>query len=242
MVKCVKPRVVKCGDGQHRIVPCGQCVACRLNKVRDWTLRIMHEARFYKDNVFLTITYSPENLPIDGCIHKEDLQLFMKRLRKALGEEKIRFFACGEYGERYLRPHYHLILFGIGQNHPIFKGKKWDNRAKGYFLPEFKPWNKGIAFIGEVNHSTARYVASYVNKKQFGKKGQKWYKDNNLLPEFTLMSRRPGIGYDFVNFFGQCCLIISPLYSTAEKQHFPDIMKTKYGIPMNSKKSDKRRN
>lgn len=120
MVKCVKPRVIKCADGQHRTVPCGQCIACRLNKVRDWTLRIMHEAKFYKDNVFLTITYSPENLPADGSIHKEDLQLFLKRLRKALGEEKIRYFACGEYGEKYSRPHYHLIIFGIGQNHPIF--------------------------------------------------------------------------------------------------------------------------
>lgn len=229
-MRCIKPRLVKCGDGLHRNVPCGQCIACRLNKVRDWTVRIMHEAKFYKDNVFLTLTYSPENLPSDGSLHKEDLQLFMKRLRKALGEEKVRFFACGEYGEKYSRPHFHLILFGIGQNHSIFKGKKWDYKAKGYFLETFRPWNKGIAFLGDVTYSSARYVASYVNKKQLGKKGQQWYKENHLQPEFTLMSRRPGIGYDFVNFFGKCCLIIKPLFSTVKEQHYPDIMKTRYGI------------
>jgi hypothetical protein len=43
---------------------------------------------------------------------KRDLQLFFKRLRKAYPDVKLRYFACGKYGEQFARPHYHVILFG----------------------------------------------------------------------------------------------------------------------------------
>ena len=46
-------------------------------------------------------------------LRKRDFQLFMKRLRKKYSDDRIRFYACGEYGSETFRPHYHAILFGL---------------------------------------------------------------------------------------------------------------------------------
>lgn len=232
---CVQYRKTKDGTAWQSY-PCGQCMACRLNKVRDWTLRIMHEARFHTDSVFLTLTYSPDKLPLNGSLDKEDVQDFMKRLRYYVG--KVRFFLCGEYGDRYKRPHYHLILFGIGKDHPIFKGKHYDPRKKGYFMDNFKPWDKGICFLGDVTYSSARYVASYVNKKQLGKKGKSFYEENNLTPEFILMSRRPGIGQSFVDFTNPSFSDRNLFTGKGGKWLCPGSMKTRCLIRQNLKQRE----
>ena len=93
--------------------PCGQCRACRVNRARDWAVKIMHETDYYDYSTFMTITYDEENVPYefsgdDGLVQtlcKRDLQLFIKRLRKWLHPEKIKYYACGEYGSRTHRPH-----------------------------------------------------------------------------------------------------------------------------------------
>lgn len=229
---CVQYKKNKDGIGYYSY-PCGQCIACRLNKVRDWTIRLMDEQKFHKESVFLTLTYDEEHLPNDHCVHKEDVQDFMKRLRYY--HPNIRFFACGEYGEKYSRPHYHLIIFGLGLNDPLFKGKVYDHKSKGYYLLS-KLWKNGNMYIGDVTYSSCRYVASYVNKKQFGKKGQDFYAKNHLTPEFTLMSRRPGIGSEFVNFTSRCCKTSNQLFSKEKKQLYPDIMRTRFLIQMSLKK------
>lgn len=230
---CVQYKKNKDGIG-YTSYPCGQCIACRLNKVRDWTIRLMHESRFHQDSVFITLTYDPEHLPVDGCVHKEDIQLFMKRLRYY--HPNVRFFACGEYGERYSRPHYHLIIFGLSIKDPLFKGKVYDKKSKGYYLKS-KLWMNGNMYLGDVTYSSCRYVASYVNKKQFGKKGKEFYQTNSLTPEFTLMSRRPGIGTEFVNFTKQCSDVIKQLSLMEDGQQCPDFMKTKFLILMSLKRN-----
>lgn len=48
--------------------PCGGCVGCRLEKSRSWAVRCTHEASLYSSNCFLTLTYSPENLPKYGTL------------------------------------------------------------------------------------------------------------------------------------------------------------------------------
>lgn len=232
---CVQYKKNKDGVG-YTSYPCGQCIACRLNKVRDWTIRLMHENRFHKDSCFLTLTYDPEHLPADGSVHKEDMQKFMKRLRNYC--PNIRFFGCGEYGERYARPHYHLIIFGLSYKDPLFAGKKYDNKSKGYYLKS-NLWKNGNMYIGDVTYSSCRYVASYVNKKQFGKKGKDFYAEKGIEPEFTLMSRRPGIGAEFVNFTNQCCSGINELSSTADHQRCHDITKIKSLTRKNSKKRER---
>lgn len=172
-------------NNQRIMVPCGQCIACRLNYARDWSFRIMQESAKYPFNIFLTLTYDDEHLlnnPTRSLI-KRDVQLFLKRLRKALAPRKVRFFASGEYGEKYQRPHYHLIMFNVSQ--------------ADKFIIE-RCWTYGFVYIGSVTFDSASYVAKYAVKKLNGKK-KAFYEEKHIEPEFGLMSRRPGIGQVYLD-------------------------------------------
>src|SRR4051812_8660340 len=85
-------------SGEKFDLPCGQCIGCRLEKSRQWAMRLMHERKLHTSSAFLTLTYDDAHIPAGGTLDKRDFQLFMKRLRKAHSEAKIRFYACGEYG------------------------------------------------------------------------------------------------------------------------------------------------
>ena len=104
------------------LIPCGNCIGCRLDYSRRWADRMMLELETAKCGVFLTLTYDNEHiLWLDdnesgekvGTLVKRDCQLFMKSLRRHYGDIRIRFFLSGEYGDKTKRPHYHCILFGI---------------------------------------------------------------------------------------------------------------------------------
>jgi len=184
-------------------VPCGRCIGCRLEYSRQWAVRCVHEASLYDENSFLTLTYSPENLPSNGSLVKRDLQLFFKRLRKSLPEKKIRYFACGEYGDRNGRPHYHVCLF----NHN-FRDRYLYTVRDGVALYRSESlerlWPAGFSTIGDVTFESAAYVARYTMKKFKGDEDEKKKhyeicdsetgEIHDLLPEFAIMSRRPGIG------------------------------------------------
>jgi len=188
---------------------CGQCIGCRIDKSQQWATRINHEAQFHAHKCFLTLTYSPQNLPAGASLVPRDLTLFLKRLRKAHSATRMRYFACGEYGDTTARPHYHVILFGYdfpdkrehsktGQGHQQFTSEELD-----------KLWGLGQCIIGSVNWSSAAYVARYVIKKINGEKANEHYKSINQQTgeifdrehEFIRMSRRPGIGAEFSQNF-----------------------------------------
>lgn len=135
--------------------PCGRCLGCRKARTREWAARIVHEMSTWDKGSFVTLTYDDENLPMDSGLHKEDLQKFFKRLRKCIYPEKIKYYACGEYGTRYKRPHYHAIIFGIGVSID-------DNKNIA------DAWGKGFVRLDEVNYKTAAYVAGYIQKKNYG--------------------------------------------------------------------------
>jgi hypothetical protein len=180
-------------------VPCGRCIGCRLDYSRQWAVRCTHEASLHEDNCFITLTYNSDNLPESNSIDKRELQLFFKKLRKAIYPTKVRYFACGEYGEQNRRPHYHSILFGWTppdlQIHTIKNGNiLW----KSEYLE--KIWSKGFCIIGQVTFESAAYVARYSTKKINGDEAEEHYKSVNedtgeilqLQPEFSLMSRGSG--------------------------------------------------
>lgn len=177
--------------GEPLNLPCGQCVGCRLERSRQWAVRCVHEASLYDQNSFLTLTYDDKHLPTDGSLVLSDFQNFMKRLRKSVAPKRVRFYHCGEYGELNGRPHYHALLFNHG-----FGDCKLFSKREGteLFVSDelSKLWTHGFSTIGEVTFESAAYVARYIMKKVTGDRAEEHYAGRR--PEYTTMSRRPGIG------------------------------------------------
>lgn len=170
-------------------LPCGKCIGCRHSYARSWAIRCMHEKQMHEVSSFLTLTYEDKCLPQNGSLRKRDLQLFMKRLRKHDGRDGIRFYACGEYGSQLLRPHYHVLLF----NRDFVDKKFVKNSGSGEPLYQSdrmrELWPDGDHYIGAVSPQSCAYVARYVLKKVGNPDAP-----DGCEPEFTVMSRRPGIG------------------------------------------------
>ncbi len=179
-------------DKYSLILPCGQCVGCRLERSRQWAIRISQEASLYDNNCFITLTYSDQYCP--KSLDLRDFQLFMKRLRKKYGNG-IRFFHCGEYGDLNGRPHYHVALLNFD-----FPDKKlyYSYNGFNYFLSESLSdlWPYGIHLISDLTYDSAGYIARYVLKKITGDASVDAYQDKK--PPYVTMSRRPGIGYPWI--------------------------------------------
>lgn len=126
----------------------------------------------------------------------------MKRLRYFIEPDKVRFFGCGEYGTLNKRPHYHLIVFGLSlHDRRVFTNAIYDHKSKGYYCL-CKAWDKGLVHCGFVSVGSANYVAQYQLKKIKGKGAQDKYRDLGIVPEFALMSNKPGIGLKFMELHG----------------------------------------
>jgi hypothetical protein len=202
----------------HTKIRCRKCMPCRITKREEWTSRIMLESMSHNQAIFVTLTYADENLPgieqwPGGTLSKKDLRYFFKRLRSAMNYEddknssiqatfrrKIRYFACGEYGERNTkRAHYHAIIFGISvDDEELVKNA----------------WNFGHARIDELTPERARYTARYTTKKLDGSYGDDHY--CGRLPEFSLQSRKPALGEEAAE------LIAETLIANDERRYILD--------------------
>lgn len=169
---------------QGLTVPCGKCLACRISKRKEWTMRCLHELDSHECSIFVTLTYRDDHLPNNSSLKVSDLQKFYKRLRKqlALNGRRIRHFSCGEYGELTQRPHYHAIIFSMSLS------------ANDKYLIE-KCWPYGIVHFGLAEHDSIQYVAQYIDKKFSGDLAQTEYTDKGRDPPFRTSSM--GIGREF---------------------------------------------
>lgn len=165
-------------------VPCGRCIACKVNRRSAWSLRLQHEAPYHDKTCFVTLTYDDEHLN-STSVSKRDLQLFIKRLRKSIEPEKIKYFGCGEYGDNYGRPHYHLILFGLGLSDEELIFDAWKDENK---LPY------GFIYVKPCVIQTINYVCGYITKKIISKENV-YYKNLGIEPPFQLQSK--GLGLQF---------------------------------------------
>lgn len=178
-------------------LPCGSCLGCKTDRASAWARRCVHEASLWPVNSFVTLTYEDRFLPGEGHLVPSHLQKFLKRLRKHADSNGcrlngargggIRYFACGEYGERGDRPHYHALLFNAGFV---------DQRRIGADLWESptldKLWGMGACRIGTLTGASAAYVAQYSLKKIGAVDCDA---DGVVRPApFVRMSLKPGIG------------------------------------------------
>ena len=194
-------------------------------------MRIVHESVLHEmdgGNCFATLTYRDRrectndqlknsyHVPDDWSLRKSHFQKFMKRLRKA-HPQRIRYFHCGEYGNvcqhglevqhcdvcNVGRPHYHVILFNLFFDDLVPVAAK--NGITYYTSPRLNSfWPYGFVQVGEVNFTSAAYVARYALKKITGLNADAHYQGvtidgewTRVQPEYCTMSRRPGIGREF---------------------------------------------
>ncbi|QGH73557.1 MAG: replication associated protein [Microviridae sp. ctITQ3] len=196
----------KSDSDQKITVPCGQCIGCRMNRAENWAARMMHEAQLHEHIPRSTLTYSDDNLPANGSLAPDDVTLFFKRLRKRLNRKKILYYYCGEYGENFSRPHYHIALF----NHDFHSDRLPHRETQSGTVYRSSTleslWPFGFSEIGNLEYDSARYIAGYIQKKVNGKKQDEHYTKLDeftgeltfLTPEFARMSRRPAIGLNWI--------------------------------------------
>ncbi|QCQ84624.1 replication initiator protein [Blackfly microvirus SF02] len=185
-------------DGLRLQVPCGRCIGCRLERSRLWAIRCMHEKRMHLESAFVTLTYANKHLPSGSTLVVRDVQLFLKKLRKKR-PSGLRFFACGEYGERTKRPHYHFLFFNTRFPDQRFY-KQSDSGSPLFRSAELSElWSVGDNYVGGVTFDSCCYVAGYCTKVVRGDKAAAHYGER--IPEFCLMSRRPGIGRGWFDAF-----------------------------------------
>lgn len=202
-------------DGVIMEIPCGQCLECRLDYARDWATRCWCESRYYSDNYFITLTYDDDNVPVGKygnlTIKNDDLLEFIDKVRKhfrKLGHIGIRYFACSEYGDHTMRPHYHLILFNcpLHDLSPDIETPdgciihKCNNLGDIYYQSKVlsRLWNKGMVLVGDCTYNTNAYVSRYICKKQKGASSSV-YDSLGVEPPKLFMSRMPGIGERYFN-------------------------------------------
>lgn len=196
-------------------LPCGQCAGCRLDNSREWADRCTMEGLYHDSEKcwFITLTYDNDHLPgwasgyvsdspyPYGSLLKDELSNFMKDLRESAryhnrGNE-LRFYGCGEYGTKSLRPHYHLIVYGLDLSDNDFykRNRCGDALYNNKWLEGV--WQNGFVVIGHFDWRTAAYTARYVMKKRKGKNSKEEYEKLDVTPEYTRMSLRPGIAYNY---------------------------------------------
>lgn len=186
-------------------LPCSGCIGCRIDRQKSWAIRIIHEMKMHESACFVTLTYDEEHLPHDYGLNKTHLQKCIRALRDR--GHQLRYYACGEYGDKFSRPHYHAALFGVdfragGKLISHGKNALYENAALE------KAWGRGFVSVGELDYESAMYVARYVLKKMTGPPAEEHYTRDNPItgnvytvqPEFSLFSI--GLGKEWWAAFG----------------------------------------
>lgn len=163
-----------------KLIPCGQCQACILQRTRDWSTRCYLESLDHKDNCFITLTFDAQHLK---KLERKDMSEFIERLRDE--GFKLSYFGIGEFGETTGRPHYHMCLFGYCPDD--LKEYQLNELGQMTYTSEklSKIWGQGFVVVGELTKDSASYVARYSLKKI------------GDLHNVLVCSTRPAIGFNY---------------------------------------------
>lgn len=205
-MRCFEPRYVRGKyDKKVYLAPCGKCLACRKRKQQEWTFRMDCERRYgtYKNCFFVTLTYHDDYLSYADdapVLWKDDIVNFFKRLRRYYGAN-FRYFYCGEYGDKFDRPHWHICLF---TNYSYKETIEQIRHAWSFSVPADTPVGNGVFSldrsysvkrhsygrnsVSAITMRRIRYVAKYIVKDGKG---------NDLYPKFARSSK--GLGKCFLN-------------------------------------------
>lgn len=195
MSTCCNPYFARDKFGSLVPVPCGKCFSCREQYSNDWKFRLSIERKNCRTSVYLTLTYRDECLPVSfndevgewqSFVTKREVQLYIKRVRKACPRFKFRYYAIGEYGADFNRAHYHICFF------------IHDTAGLSYeelYRLLFRCWGKGFIRLKVTEPRHIKYMAKYFNKLD---------DSPHITKPFRLMSKSIGLSYlsdMMVNYF-----------------------------------------
>lgn len=217
-------------------VSCGWCMNCRIAKRNKLSLLGRYQQYLYnlqgRGSAFCTLTYSDEFCPVndfgDYTLRKSELQKFFKRLRRFLQRQKLflnkqgcadfSYIACGEYGDRFGRPHYHFCIFGIDSD----------------FMRTFcrKNWNLGLVNSKPLINGALRYVCKYIDKQVHGEQLILDYINVGKEPPFVVYSK--GISRNYFNSHSDSNVI----NNSGNFVPIPRYWRNKLGLSSDMDKSD----
>jgi len=171
---CLTPLVV-----HKRTVPCGNCAECRSAHRRAWAFRLDYEAQYSATSLFVTLTYDDDNLLFAdsdlAVLNYADIRNYFKRLRKE--GLKFKYFAVGEYGEKFGRPHFHILFFC-----------KTSLKIDEIFRQK---WEKGNVHIRPADFANIRYCLKDMLKFR----GEFDHLEKEFRPQIRVSK---GLGIDYI--------------------------------------------
>lgn len=200
------------------IIPCGKCMLCTRRYRMHWVLRCMHEARFYEQMCYLTLTVddshinevfppSPVSSMIDGhrwnSLQHKPFQDFMKRLRRRL-DYGVKYSVVRD--GRFIPGIYHgegkpLRYFMCGEYGDTTHRPHYHAIVYGFYPPDAKPLRDGLSTSDLLTsvwpfgfHTVAKVepaCVSYVAgyvDKKMDESRNVWMVEG-VAPEYVAMSR-----------------------------------------------------
>ena len=160
--------------GSGKVVACRKCKRCKWNRVNDYVGRCIAESKYAKATYAVTLTYDEKQGVNTAVLVYDDVQRFLKRLRK---KHKVRFICAGEYGTQKGRAHWHIVLFFQDSVPEVEQGKRiqWD------------VWPHGFSYFQKPDWKGFKYVLKYVLKDQ----------SQDSAANMLTMSKNPPIGWQF---------------------------------------------
>lgn len=174
-------------------VPCGRCSRCVDRSINGWVFRGLQELKVSDSAHFVTLTYGPWSVPRNSrrqlYLRRKDLTDYWKRLRDYhyrstavnVSSRRLKYIACGEYGDKNGRPHFHAIIYN---SHVQYINKAWQRKGNVYI-------------DSDVNAKNIAYTLKYIQKQIVGPKKRHWPKDHEGKPAkpYRVMSKGIGINY-----------------------------------------------
>ncbi|AXL15616.1 replication initiator protein [Microviridae sp.] len=174
--------------GIRPLVPCGQCLHCRLDRRDKWVTRCLLESQSSIIGQFWTLTFSDEGLSTlaqQGArkLYTNFSAALKMREKRAKNPLQPRSFGVLEHGEILGRPHLHLLIWNhtqsLLQSTPVQEGL-----PRPRFTTEL--WPHGHVDSMPLNPKSCRYVCKYICK----------FETNPEEVPISFHCRKPALGYN----------------------------------------------
>lgn len=213
--------------------PCHKCMQCRDRKVTDYVGRNIAESKTALASHAMTLTYGRDEH--GESLHERsqiltytDVQKFIKLLRRH--GYPVRYFITGEYGSKWGRSHWHVILYwqkkvppGIVLDDPFYMFARLNADGSQAVDDKGKPaffWPHGFAHVKEPSAHNVMYNCKYIQKDM----------GDDLRQGHLAMSKKPPIGYHWFRMHAGK-YVKAGLAPRDLKYSFPDITDPKTGLP-----------